>query len=101
MPIIDCAQTIEPHFHWQSHSFVSQDPGRGDEFQEFGLKWRGSGFSFVSAPRWRIAGALRLDAYPLDAIAGVATVLDAMGPRVAPDDLRAGLANPATARDAL
>jgi hypothetical protein len=37
MPIIDCAQTIEPHFHWQSHSFVSQDPGRGDEFQEFGL----------------------------------------------------------------
>jgi kynurenine formamidase len=94
MPIIDCAQTIEPHFHWQSHSFVSQDPGRGDEFQEYGLKWRGSGFSFVSAPGWRIAGALRLDAYPLEAIAGVATVLDATGPWIMPDDLRPHLANP-------
>jgi arylformamidase len=98
MPIIDCAQTIEPHFHWQSHSFVSQDPARGDEFQEYGLKWRGEGFSFISAPGWRIAGASRLDDYPLETVAGVASVVDATGPRIGTDDLRAHLANPARRR---
>lgn len=79
MAIIDCSALIEPHFHWQSHPFVSQDPARGDEFQEFGLKWRGPGFSFVSAPGWRIRGAARLDAYPLDCFAAVATILDLSG----------------------
>jgi kynurenine formamidase len=98
MPIIDCAQTIEPHFHWRSHSFVSQDPGRGDEFQEYGLKWRGEGFSFISAPGWRIAGASRLDDHPLETVAGLASVVDATGPRIGPDDLRRHLANPARRR---
>ncbi|MBI1383767.1 MAG: hypothetical protein GC150_02515 [Rhizobiales bacterium] len=76
MAIIDCSALIEPHFHWQSHPFVSQDPARGDEFQEFGLKWRGPGFSFVSAPGWRMRGAGRLDAYPLDCFAAVASIVD-------------------------
>lgn len=98
MPIIDCAQTIEPHFHWLSHSFVSQDPARGDEFQEYGLKWRGEGFSFISAPGWRIAGASGLDDHPLEAVAGVASLVDATGPRIGPDDLRPQLANPAQRR---
>ncbi len=76
MAIIDCSALIEPHFHWQSHSFVSQDPARGDEFQEFGLKWRGPGFSFVSAPGWKMRGAARLEAFPLDCFAAVANVVD-------------------------
>lgn len=76
MAIIDCSALIEPHFHWQSHPFVSQDPARGDEFQEFGLKWCGPGFSFVSAPGWRMRGAQRLDDYPLDCYAAVAKVVD-------------------------
>ncbi len=79
MAIIDCSALIEPHFHWQSHPFVSQDPGRGDEFQEFGLKWRGPGFSFVSAPGWLMRGAARLDDYPLNCVAAVARVLDVSG----------------------
>lgn len=79
MAIIDCSALIEPHFHWQSHPFVSQDPGRGDEFQEFGLKWRGPGFSFVSAPGWLMRGAARLDDYPLNCFAAVARVLDVSG----------------------
>lgn len=76
MAIIDCSALIEPHFHWQSHPFVSQDPARGDEFQEFGLKWRGPGFSFVSAPGWRLRGARRLDDFPLDCFAAVAKIVD-------------------------
>ena len=79
MAIIDCSALIEPHFHWQSHPFVSQDPARGDEFQEFGLKWRGPGFSFVSAPGWMMRGAARLDDYPLDCFAAVARIVDVSG----------------------
>jgi len=76
MTIIDCAQMMEPHWLWGSYPFVSQTYDEGDEFQEFGLKWHGVGFTHVTAPGWRIPGARRLDDYPLETFVGVATVVD-------------------------
>ena len=70
---------MEPHWLWQSYPFVSQSYHRGDEFQEFGYRWQGSGFSFVSAPGWRIPGGRKLDDFPLESFAGAAQVLDAAG----------------------
>ena len=81
MAIIDCAAMIEPHWKWDSFPFVSQTYHQGDEFQEFGLKWYGTGFSYITSPAWRIPGARRLDDYPLRAFVGVATVLDFSGAR--------------------
>lgn len=77
MPIVDCSQRMEPHWLWQSYPFVSQSYHRGDEFQEFGYRWHGSGFSFVSAPGWRSPVGRRLEDYPIEAFAGVARILDA------------------------
>ena len=77
MAVIDCSQLMEPHWLWDSYPFVSQSYHRGDEFQEFGYRWQGSGFSFVSSPGWRLEGGLRIEDYPLHAFAGVAEVLDA------------------------
>lgn len=76
MAIIDCAQTIEPHWKWDCTPFVSQSYTRGDEFQEFGLKWYGFGFSTVTAPGWKIKDGQTLDQVPMDWFIGVATVLD-------------------------
>ncbi len=84
MSVIDCAAMLEPHWHWDTCTFVSQSRSEGDEFQEYGLKWRGSGFSQVSAPGWRTRGARRLEDYGLDAFAGVATVMD-VGPEFETD----------------
>ncbi len=79
MAIIDCSQLIEPHWLWDSYPYVSQTYHLGDEFQEFGLKWYGSGFSYISAPGWRIADGKKLDDYPMTAFAGVAAVVDISG----------------------
>ena len=79
MAIIDCSQLIEPHWLWDSYPYVSQTYLRGDEFQEFGLKWYGSGFTFVSTPGWRIKGGKTLDDYPMTAFAGVASLIDLSG----------------------
>ena len=76
MTVIDCAAMLESHWHWDTRTFVSQSRSEGDEFQEFGLKWRGSGFSQVSASGWRIRDARCLEDYPLHSFAAVATVLD-------------------------
>ncbi|MEL6963837.1 MAG: cyclase family protein, partial [Pseudomonadota bacterium] len=76
MAIVDCATTIEPHWKWPSYNFVSQSYDNGDEFQEFGLKWIGNGFSFVTSPGWRTDGGKRLDDYPLDRFAAAAVVID-------------------------
>ena len=96
MATIDCAARIEPHWRWESHPFVAQSYHWGDEFQEFGLRWRGTGFTHVTAPGWRIRGARRLDAYPLSAFVGVATVVDATdAASVGPERLGAATADAA------
>ena len=79
MAIIDCAQLIEPHWMWDTYPYVSQTYHLGDEFQEFGLKWYGSGFSYVSTPGWRIKDGKTFDDYPITAFAGVAAIIDAPG----------------------
>lgn len=76
MAIIDCAQVIEPHWRWRTTTFVSQCYAEGDEFQEFGLSWDGTGFSFSSAPGWHRDGAPTLDDLPVSTFAGVASVVD-------------------------
>ncbi len=77
MSIVDCSQLMEPHWLWDSFPFVSQSYHQGDEFQEFGYRWQGSGFSFVSSPGWRREGGRRIEDYPLHMFAGVAEILDA------------------------
>ena len=80
MRIVDCSQRMEPHWLWETFPFVSQSYHRGDEFLEFGFKLRGGGFSFTSAPGWRVRGGRKLAEYPLDAFAGMAAVLDLPDP---------------------
>ena len=89
MTIIDCAAMIEPHWRWDTCPFVSQTYHQGDEFQEFGLKWYGTGFSQVTAPGWKIRGGALLDDYSLDDFVGVATVADFVDEQeIAPHALR-------------
>ena len=52
MNYISLSQTIEPHWFWDSFPLVSQSYQDGDEFQEFGLRWAGKGFTYASAPGW-------------------------------------------------
>lgn len=72
----DLSQTMEPHWAWDSFPLVSQAYVEGDEFQEFGLRWSGRGFTYTSAPGWHIAGQPSLDDLPVNRFAGVATVID-------------------------
>lgn len=74
--LIDLSQTMEPHWAWDSFPLVSQAYSEGDEFQEFGLRWSGRGFTYASAPGWHIANQPTLDDLPIDLFAGVATVID-------------------------
>lgn len=76
MAIVDLSTTIEPHFRWPSYSFVSQAYADGDEFQEFGLRWLGNGFSHVTAPAWKRPRGQKLDDFPLHRFLGPARVVD-------------------------
>lgn len=76
MALIDCAQLMEPHWAWDSYPLVSQAYAEGDEFQEFGLKWAGRGFTYSSAPAWMWSGAATLDDMTPDTYASVATIVD-------------------------
>ena len=76
MTLVDLAQRIEPHWAWDSFPFVSQAYSEGDEFQEFGLRWSGRGFTYTSSPGWHRAGAATLDDLSPEAFAGVASVVD-------------------------
>ena len=76
MTPIDLSQRIEPHWAWDSFPLVSQAYADGDEFQEFGLRWSGTGFTYTSAPGWRIPDQPSLDDMPPDRFAGVASVVD-------------------------
>lgn len=76
MTLIDLSQRMEPHWAWDSFPFVSQAYAEEDEFQEFGLRWNGQGFTYASAPGWHRPGAPTLDDLPLEIFAGVASVVD-------------------------
>ena len=74
--IIDLAQRIEPHWAWDTFPLVSQSYDDGDEFQEFGLRWSGQGFTYASAPGWKIPDKPSLDDLPISNFVGVASVID-------------------------
>jgi kynurenine formamidase len=76
MVLIDLAQRIEPHWAWNSFPLVSQSYAEGDEFQEFGLRWAGRGFTYATAPGWRMPGRPTLDDLAPETFAGVASVID-------------------------
>ena len=78
MALIDLAQRIEPHWAWNSFPFVSQSYAEGDEFQEFGLRWSGRGFTYASAPGWHIPGRPTLDDLAPETFVGVASVIVAL-----------------------
>ena len=50
--IIDCSQRIEANWNWDTTTFISQAYKNNDQFQEFGLKWYGSGFTYITTPKW-------------------------------------------------
>ena len=95
MDLRDLSQTMEPHWAWDTFPLVSQAYADGDEFQEFGLRWCGRGFSYTSAPGWHIAGQPTLDDLPANHFAGVATVIDLR------DAAAQGMINPGALTDAI
>ncbi len=76
MKSIDLSQRIEAHWAWDSFPIVSQAYADGDEFQEFGLRWAGKGFTYCSAPGWQNPGAPTLSDLPISYFAGVASVIN-------------------------
>ena len=76
MKYISLSQTIEPHWFWDSFPLVSQSYEDGDEFQEFGFRWAGRGFTYASAPGWHFPDEPSLDDLDIDNFAGVAEVID-------------------------
>ena len=76
MNYISLSQTIESHWFWDTFPFVSQSYDDGDEFQEFGLRWSGKGFTYSSSPGWHFPDKPVLDDFNIDHFAGVAQVID-------------------------
>ena len=76
MKFISLSQTIEPHWFWDSFPLVSQSYEDGDEFQEFGFRWAGKGFTYASAPGWHFPYEPSLDDIHIENFAGVAEVID-------------------------
>jgi len=76
MKYISLAQTIEPHWFWDSFPLVSQSYDDGDEFQEFGFRWAGKGFTYASAPGWHFKDKPTLDDFQIENFASIAWVID-------------------------
>ena len=74
--IIDLSQRIEAHWAWDTFPLVSQSYEDGDEFQEFGLRWSGQGFTYASSPGWKIKGEPSLDDLPISNFVGMASVIN-------------------------
>ena len=76
MEYVSLSQTIEAHWFWDTFPLVSQSYEDGDEFQEFGLRWAGKGFTYSSSPGWHFPDKPLLEDFNLDDFAGVANVID-------------------------
>ena len=76
MEYVSLSQTIEAHWFWDTFPLVSQSYEDGDEFQEFGLRWSGKGFTYTSSPGWHFPNKPLLEDFNLDNFAGVAKVID-------------------------
>ena len=74
--ILDCSQRIETNWNWETTTFISQAYKNKDQFQEFGLKWLGRGFTYITTPKWIDSGLKNLDDYDLSLFCGPAIILN-------------------------
>ena len=74
--IIDCSQRIEANWNWDTTTFISQAYKNNDQFQEFGLKWYGSGFTYITTPKWINSKYKNLDDYNLSIFCGPSIIID-------------------------
>ena len=74
--IIDCSQRIEANWNWNTTTFISQAYKNNDQFQEFGLKWCGSGFTYITTPKWINSKYKSLDSYDISLFCGPAVIID-------------------------
>ena len=74
--IIDCSQRIEANWNWNTTTFISQAYKNNDQFQEFGLKWCGSGFTYITTPKWINSKYKSLDNYDLRLFCGPSIIID-------------------------
>ena len=74
--IIDCSSTIEGNWKWNSTTFVSQSYSNNDQFQEFGLKWQGHGFTYITTPKWIDKNNNNLDDFDIKYFCGSAIIID-------------------------
>ena len=74
--IIDCSTRIEANWNWDTTTFISQSYKNNDEFQEFGLKWYGNGFTYITTPKWLNKNFKNLDNFDLNFFCGPAIVIE-------------------------
>ena len=74
--IIDCSSTIKGNWKWNSTTFVSQSYLNDDQFQEFGLKWQGHGFTYITTPKWINKNNNNLDDFDIKFFCGSAIIVD-------------------------
>ena len=74
--IIDCSSRIEANWNWKTSTFISQSYNNNDEFQEFGLKWLGTGFTFITTPKWLNKKYKNLDDFDLKYFCGSANIIE-------------------------
>lgn len=74
--IIDCSQRIEANWNWNTTTFISQAYKNKDQFQEFGLKWLGNGFTYITTPKWIDKDLFNLDDYDISSYCGSAHIID-------------------------
>ena len=76
--IIDCSTRIEANWNWETSTFISQSYKNNDEFQEFGLKWYGKGFTYITTPKWLNKNYKNLDNFDLNHFCGSAIIIEIM-----------------------
>ena len=91
--IIDCSQRIEANWNWDTTTFISQAYKNNDQFQEFGLKWFGNGFTYITTPKWIDTNLKNLDDYDLSLFCGSAIILNFSNEKIDANTLKEKLSN--------
>ena len=91
--IIDCSQRIEANWNWDTTTFISQSYKNKDQFQEFGLKWFGNGFTYITTPKWIDINLKNLDDYDLSLFCGPAIILNFSNEKIEANTLKEKLSN--------
>ena len=83
LKIIDCSQRIEANWNWDTTTFISQAYKNKDQFQEFGLKWFGRGFTYITTPKWIDLNSKNLDDFDLSLFCGQAIIVNFSNEKIA------------------